>query len=113
MKNKLFLIFAIFIIGISWYVTLHFPKSYRTYIITNEGTEYYWNDIFPKTKHGICAHLYYGEINNKWIVEKPEGVDNTHMSLLTFVHEYSSKEEAETWIEAKCPSISRRWVQVK
>lgn len=68
--------------------------------------DYYWTERTPTTFHGICAHMYaFDDGSGRWQVEKPWGVDpQTHGSTSTEQETFTSRTDAEKWIEERCPS---------
>ncbi len=84
------------------------PTCYRYAQKLENSNEifYYWREITPTTKHGICANMYSDVSQTAWYVEKPSGINSkTTMSKGLTILGFKSRKEAESWAEERCPSI--------
>ena len=84
------------------------PTCYRTQqedTTLGTGTYYYWHFYKPITFHGICATMYSDKKGENWYVEHPTGFNPvTKGSTHTDIEKFPSRQKAESWIEARCPT---------
>lgn len=92
------------------------PTCHRVKVDSpTNGIFYYWKQIISTQPYGVCGEMYQGRqgglIGGKgiWAVEMVVPDKKTETGFTSVSREFLEKQDAEDYVEQRCPSVSKKW----